>query len=120
MKTVIFKVIFLISTLLLILLLSGCGGTDQKKIIITMKNNSSEEIHLWTTGESIDPSNKLASGESRSQLIPWLQEEGPDIEWMNVTVYAGRSGATITSKVFKVKVGNFSVVYSGGTLSSVE
>jgi len=44
------------------------------------------------------------------------------VEWIEITVFAGRNGATITSKTFRVDLpkSTFTVVYSGGALSSAQ
>ena len=122
MKTTNFKGFFLLSLLLSVFLLSGCEDT-KSQILLTMKNNSSEEIHLWTNNESIDPSNKLAPGASRSHDIPYLAEDGGLlVEWIEITVFAGRSGATITSKKIRIDLPKtkLTVAYSGGALSLTE
>jgi len=122
MKTPNFKGIFLSSILLSFFLLSGCDST-KSQILLTMKNNSNEEIHLWTDSESIDPSNKLAPGASRSKDRPYFEDDaGLMVEWIEITVFAGRNGATITSKTFRVDLpkSTFTVVYSGGALSSAQ
>jgi len=129
MKTTNFKGFFLLSIFLSFSLLYGCDESVKREVIVTMKNNSSEETHLWTHGESIDPANKLAPGASRSNGIPWLDEDtilGDLDQWVDITVYAGRNGATLTSKTFRVIVrgtgssGILEVVYSGGALSATK
>lgn len=124
MKTTNFKGFFLLSILLSVFLLSGCKKKESWPISnhVTMKNNSSEEIHLWTSGEGIDASNKLAPGASRSHTITWDYETTENIiAQVNITVYAGRSGATITSITFEESVDARSyVVYSGGALSVIK
>ena len=126
MKTTNFKGFFLLSILLSVFLLSGCswkkdeGPASSSSTTLIMKNNSSEETHLWTNGEGIDPSNKLAPGAERAHDINWGEAETASS--IVITVYAGRSGATITSRTFKVDLSkvSFTVVYSGGALSSAK
>lgn len=122
MKTTNLRGFFLLSIFLSIFLLYGCDKTVKYSVNVTMKNNSSEETHLWTFKESMDPANKLAPGASRSDKITIEINEDFDNEDVseNVTVYAGRNGATLTSKTFIVMLHGTSalnVVYSGGALT---
>ena len=86
-----------------------------------MKNNSSGPVHLWLNNESMDPSNKVDPGSSRTAMMPWIQRDGePVVEMVNLKGYAGSNGEVITSIVVEVKVQKTSavrVVYSDGTLS---
>ena len=129
MKTTNFKGFFLSSILLSFFLLSGCKDPENREFSVFMKNNSSLETHLWTMREGIDPSNKLAPGAERSSGISWVDDDtiAGDLDMsLDVTVYAGRNGATLTSKTFTVKLrgtgatGALTVVYSGGALSQAK
>lgn len=122
MRKTILKGIFLLSVTLTFSLLSGCLGSVQSEVKVIMTNNSNLDTHLWTTGEKIDPANKLAPGESRSKVISYYQEDGAAfVKFVNVTVYAGRNGVTLTSKTFGVMLQEtitLNVVYSGSDLTS--
>ncbi len=125
MKTTNFRGFFLLSILLSVFLLSGCDEIDSvHHIRVTLKNNSSEEMHLWTDGESIDPSNKLAPGASRTNTLKFEvpKTEDANVYLVKIGVQAGRNGATITSKTFSVEKESkaLTVVYSGGALSSAQ
>lgn len=121
MKTIYLKGLGFALLLSSLFFLSGCGGEITKNVLITMKNSSSESIHLWTSGESMDPSNKVAPGASRNNFIPWIQRDGEAlVAWVEVTIYAGSNGVVLTSKTIRIMVqetGSASVVYSGGVLT---
>jgi len=105
-----------LAALVLLSVISGCDIDTENMINVTMINGSSAEVHLWTNGESIDPSNKLASGESRSKVYDVKDKDlFPEITF---TVYAGQNGQTLTSKDFTLPnaTGSLTVRYSGGTL----
>jgi hypothetical protein len=73
-------------------------------------------LNLWINGESIDPSNKLALGKSRSIVFDVKDKElFPEI---TIEVYAGQNGQTLTSNVFirPNATGSLTVKYTGGTL----
>lgn len=120
MKTTNFKGFFLFSILLSFFLLSGCHREETYITSIHMINNSNLETHLWTSGESMDPSNKLAPGASRTHSGNAVADAERESLIIYATVYAGRNGATLTSLNLTMELGknaNQTVVYSGGALS---
>jgi len=105
MKTTSLKFLSIMVLLASTFILSNCGETVEKMILVTMTNNSSGPIHMWTQGESIDPSNKLESGASRTNFVRWTQRDGEEIvEMVPVQVYAGRGDEVLSTKTFEVNV----------------
>ena len=107
----------LISGLALLVLMSVCPGCQKEfEVEVTMINGSSSDVHLWITGESIDPSNKLAPGSSRMARV--TNKGKFDGQEFAITVYAGQNGQTLTSKEFtRSSEVSLKVRYSGGTLT---
>ncbi len=98
--------------LICFLVFSSCEKEVQEQFSLQMVNGSSADVHLWILGESIDPSNKLAPGASRT--VSWNISKG---EKTTFKVFAGQNGQTITTKTFEV-TGLIAIVkYSGGSLS---
>ena len=106
----------LLSGLALLVLMSVCQGCQKEfEIEVKMTNGSSSDVHLWITGESIDPSNKLAPGSSR--MARFTNKGKFDGQEFAITVYAGQNGQTLTSKEFtRNSEVSLKVRYSGGTL----
>ncbi|MHC1731321.1 MAG: hypothetical protein AB9888_04665 [Bacteroidales bacterium] len=107
----------LLSGLALLVLMSVCPGCQKEfEIEVTMINGSSSDVHLWITGESIDPSNKLAPGSSR--MARFTNKGKYENEEFAITVYAGQNGQILTSKEFtRNSEVSLRVRYSGGTLT---
>ncbi len=107
----------LFSGLALLLLLSLCTGCHKElEVHVTMINGSASDVHLWISGESIDPSNKLAPGASRRAIFS--SKDNLTNEDMVITVYAGQNGQVLTSKEFtRNSEASLKVRYSGGTLT---
>ena len=118
MKTTSLKFLSLMVLLASTLILSSCGEDIEHNILVTLHNNSSGPVHLWTHNESIDASNKVESGASRTTQVPWIQRDGEVfVEVVTVKVFAGSGGETLTSKTFQVNVKETSVLnvsYTGG------
>ncbi|NLD64789.1 MAG: hypothetical protein GX646_12945 [Bacteroidales bacterium] len=110
------KLSVLLSGLALLLLMSVCPGCQKEfEIEVTMINGSSSDVHLWITGESIDPSNKLVPGSSR--MARFTNKGKFENEEFAITVYAGQNGQVLTSKEFtRNSEVSLRVRYSGGTL----
>lgn len=107
----------LLSGLVFFMLLSVWTGCDSEYLInVTMINGSAADVHMWTSGESIDPSNKLAPGASRSSVFD-VKDKHTNTE-ITITVYAGQNGQVLTSKEFtRNSEVSLRVRYSGGTLT---
>jgi len=107
----------LLSGLALLVLISVCPGCQKEfEIEVTMINGSSSDVHLWITGESIDPSNKLAPGASR--MARFTNKGKYENEEFAITVYAGQNGQVLTSKeLTRNSEVSLRVRYSGGTLT---
>jgi len=107
----------LLSGFALFVLMSVCPGCQKEfEIEVTMINGSSSDVHLWITGESIDPSNKLAPGASR--MSRFTNKGKYENEEFAITVYAGQNGQVLTSKEFtRNSEVSLRVRYSGGTLT---
>lgn len=107
----------LFSGLALLLLLSLCMGCHKAlEVDVTMINGSASDVHLWISGESIDPSNKLAPGASRRARFS--SKDNLTNEDLVITVYAGQNGQVLTSKEFtRNSEVSLKVRYSGGTLT---
>lgn len=107
----------LLSGLALFVLMSVCPGCQKEfEIEVTMINGSSSDVHLWITGESIDPSNKLAPGASR--MSRFTNKGKYENEEFAITVYAGQNGQVLTSKEFtRNSEVSLRVRYSGGALT---
>jgi hypothetical protein len=72
---------------------------------VTLTNWDNEDLHMWISGESIGPHNKLKPDESRksSYLLLNVPEKGEkDSAFEDITVYAGRNGNVIASKSYSV------------------
>jgi hypothetical protein len=69
---------------------TAAGGTT---VLATLANQASENVHIYVEGESCDPGNRLAPGESREVAVK-MDSFG------RVTFHAGRNGATIATKVW--------------------
>lgn len=111
------KLSVLLSGLALLLLMSVCPGCQKEfEIEVTMINGSSSDVHLWITGESIDPSNKLAPGKLRNYV--WDVKDTENFPEITFTIYAGQNGQTLTSKQFVLPnaTGSLTVKYVGGSL----
>jgi len=75
---------------------TGCSTgevLDMKYVKITMRNSSTIETHMWTVGESINPTNKLVPGESRTleKIFTFDTKEEEQV----IFIAAGRNGTTI-------------------------
>ncbi|MGE5348886.1 MAG: hypothetical protein ACM3NP_06390 [Actinomycetota bacterium] len=107
----------LLSGLALLVLMSVCPGCQKEfEVEVTMINGSSSDVHLWITGESIDPSNKLAPGSSR--MARFTNKGKYENQEFAITVYAGQNGQVLTSKEFTRNAEvRLTVRYSGGTLT---
>lgn len=105
MKTTSLKFLSLMVLLASTLILSSCGEDIEHNILVTLHNNSSGPVHLWTHNESIDASNKVESGASRTNFVRWTQRDGEEIvEMVPVQVYAGSDGQASSTKTFEVNV----------------
>lgn len=107
----------LLSGLALLVLMSVCPGCQKEfEVEVTMINGSSSDVHLWITGESIDPSNKLAPGKLRNYV--WDVKDTENFPEITFTIYAGQNGQTLTSKQFVLPnaTGSLTVKYVGGSL----
>lgn len=87
---------------------------------VVMTNSSEQSVHMWTTGESIDPLNELDPGESRTQLV----ETNVDYTTTDITltVWVGLGDQVLTSASFTVGEGELTlnVEYSNDSLIEVE
>lgn len=95
------KAIRLFGLILVLLLISTTGcreETQYQYATITMTNSSTLDTNLWVQGETIDDSNKLKQGESRTHTI---QRDLEALYW-DITVYAGRDGFETSSFKFRV------------------
>jgi hypothetical protein len=68
---------------------------ERMRISVTYINASRQNIHIFATGESFSPENKLAPGGRRV-----VSGEGP--KFSRITVYAGANGKIIHQITFKV------------------
>lgn len=68
----------------------GDGTWGYQYANVKMTNNSSEEIHMWVTGESMDASNKLAPGASRTKKVEFKFYDKDVSKTLNI--YAGKDG----------------------------
>lgn len=99
---------------LMLLAFSACKMIPHE-MTVTMTNGSSTEVHLWMDGESIDPTNKLLPGTSRS--VTYQIELDEEKSLVNFHVYAGKNGQTLMSKEFEtVGAGPVEVRYTGAGL----
>lgn len=64
---------------------------------VTMKNKSTDNVHMWTKGETIDPSNKLSPNGSRTHSF--IINAKPKEPWA-VEIHAGRDGATLDTYTY--------------------
>jgi len=91
-----------------------------KYVEVTLKNVASEAVHMWITGDQINPNNKLQPGETTRILYhksdELLKEE---IFEESLTIYAGRNGSTLTSRTEKVSLGHdkMSFAFNGRSIS---
>ncbi len=119
-------IISLVLTAILVMM-SGCDllwGSAGGDVAFTLKNSSDEDVHLWISGESIGPSNKVSPGGKRSAYKSFVDDEGKSIyaddQSAVVTVYAGRNGSVITSEIYEMdanKSSKFTVSFNGSSLS---
>ncbi|HPR32302.1 MAG TPA: hypothetical protein PLK12_09410 [Prolixibacteraceae bacterium] len=87
---------------------------------IQLINQSGKEVHLWTDGETIGPSNKCLNGYSRIvTLTAGGRDEGGMPNFVNsATAHAGLNGETISSYYFVIpseyhSAGAVPVIYKG-------
>lgn len=106
--------------LMLVVFLTSSCSADNWLTNVVMTNSSDQSVHMWTTGESIDPANELAPGESRTKLL----ETNVDYTTTDITltVWVGMGNQVLTSSPFIVGegVGTLNVEYSNGNLVEVE
>ena len=80
---------------------TGCvdiGESDQfPKMAINLKNLSDEYTHMWITGETIGPDNKIYPGYHRNAVY-YKSADLMDkkIKEEYITIYAGRNGIVLT------------------------
>jgi hypothetical protein len=93
--------------------------TVGQAVDVSMYNGSDEEVHMWATGETMGPKNKLAPGEQRVHKI--IIEEAADK--VSFAVSVGRNGLMIKQRTFIVDIDpddasyGISVVFDGSELS---
>lgn len=99
---------------------SSCvTDTVGQAVDVSMYNGSDEEVHMWATGETMGPKNKLAPGEQRVHKI--IIEEAADK--VSFAVSVGRNGLMIKQRTFIVDIDpddasyGISVVFDGSELS---
>lgn len=111
------KFLFVIISLVAVIILSlpSCEKPLFHLFKIRMVNGASMDVHMWTVGESIDPSNKLSQGSSRT--VDAKIERIRDRPKVTFKVYVGQNGQTLTSKSFETDAALVSVRYSGGNLT---
>ena len=97
----------------ILLTFSSCEK-NLHEMTIQLINGSATDIHLWIQGESIDPSNKLSPGASRTITTKIEREENQPT--VSFKAYAGQNGQTLTSKTFETAGIIVVIRYSGGTL----
>lgn len=84
---------------LLLISTTGCKEeTQYQYATVTMTNKSDENTNLWVHDETMDDSNILKKGESRTHTI---ERELEALYW-DITVYAGRNSSEITSLTIRV------------------
>ena len=112
----VYALITVFALLVLLSVIPGCDIETENMITVTMINGSSEDVHMWTNGESIDPSNKLAPGKLRNYV--WDVKDTENFPEITFTIYAGQNGQTLTSKQFVLPnaTGSLTVKYMGGSL----
>lgn len=107
--------------LLLVVVLVTCSCNAENWLTnVVMTNSSEQSVHIWTTGEALEPANELEPGESRTKLLETkVDYTTTDI---TLTVWVGTGHQVLTSSSFTVGEGvlTLNVVYSNGTLMEVE
>lgn len=109
-----FSILFTGLMAALLLTVNSCEKPLYHEIKIQLVNGSNSDVHMWIDGESIDASNKLAPGASRTIDTKIEKEDGKP----NVTfkAYAGQNGQTLTSKSFETESILMIIRYNGGSL----
>ena len=64
---------------------------------VTMKNKSTDNVHMWTQDETIDPSNKLSPNGSRTHSFSF--SINGQQTW-TVTIYAGGDGKILDTYTY--------------------
>jgi hypothetical protein len=106
--------------LVCVFMCSSCvTDTVGQAVNVSMYNGSDEEVHMWATGETMGPKNKLAPGKQRVHKI--IIEEAADK--VSFAVSVGRNGLMIKQRTFIVDIDpddasyGISVVFDGSELS---
>ncbi len=114
------SILMLIPLLVLVTLLASSCSAENWLTNVVMTNSSGQSIHMWTTGETIDPENILDPGESRTKLL----ETAVDYITTDITltVSVGMGDQILTSSSFTVGEGEctLNVEYTNGSLVEVE
>jgi hypothetical protein len=99
--------------IVLAVLLSNTGCSSDEEVIespswtigVKLINNDLDEAHMWVTGSSISPLNKLQPGESRNATY-WKSSElmKGEIKEETMTIYAGRNGVVLATKEYSISI----------------
>ncbi len=116
--------------IVLAVLLSNSGCSQREEVLRTpiltvsvkLINNDLDATHMWVTGSSISPLNKLQPGESRNATYYKSSELiNEEIKEETMTVYAGRNGVVLATKKYSVGLysewhGGLKATYTGSKI----